>query len=165
MNNNFFTKIIYDKTKNKTKGVLMLKEKKEDYIPEIVGLSKTQLFIFIFFAIIFGAGSCSIGMHFASIENQLKIKNKLEHRIAIDLKNEISDKIIYIIIGNFNKLEDAENISKKINTKTGKNCLITTKNGLITVYLGPYNCLSLAKNEIDIINTHTDIKGSIANEI
>lgn len=160
MKNSFNAEIIFNKQKNKSQGVLV-QESKPEYIPEIIGLTKMQLFLFILFAILLGSATFGLGSYINTDNiNKAKKKESEYKKILFETKHN-QERETYILFGSFIDPENAKILQTKIEIATGKTCLLIHKDNNIQVILGPFTSKEIAFNEMKLIEYRMQISGSL----
>lgn len=181
----------HDGKEGKTKGALMPEE--ENDIPQIVGLSKMQFFGFLLATLLMGAGIFGIGYTLAYVnkpkeqERTAKIgddKKKKFKQVVKAIEHEYSNETIskilnidinenveqteekkqYVTLGLYKTEEEAQKLIPTL-SKLGKTGHIKKTDHGYILYLGPYDSLSLAQNEIDSISMASSLNGSIINTL
>lgn len=160
MKKQFRSEVIFNKKENKAQGVLM-QEEEPNYIPEIIGLSKIQLFCFILFAMILGVAFFGLGTHINKTTFNKAKETEFEYKKIIFENVNIKDQETFILFGSFIDPENAKMLQTKIENKTGKTCILIQKPNCINVILGPFSSKEIAFNEMKLIEFKTQVSGSL----
>lgn len=174
--------IILDSVKGKAKGVLMQNQSNEENIPQMVGVSKIQIFLLIAVGTLMGACAFGLGYIFHQNEDRLTNSNiggiipnkykigKEKRREAQKEKEEGEEekepeKSYSIFIGKYNTIEEAQKVQNKIQIKLGKLATLKQTNDGILMHIGPFESESLANNERSLMAQKALIMGSVTNGI
>lgn len=180
--------IILDSVKGKAKGVLMANKNEEQNIPQMVGLSKVQLFLFLIAGMLVGALAFSLGYLFHKNERHFSLesaynfpeekykignpstntahkKNEYPHNKAINEEKDALNLNYYILIGKYKTIEDSQKVQNKLQIKSGKLATLKQTNDGVLLFIGPFESESLAKNERNLLSQKSYILGSITNVV